>query len=906
MKRKRKIQWGTPVGVKQFHTSRFGTERSFPGELSLFLLCVLLWFGAAFGMLQGMFEWQIFTGGMLFRIFFVTVVTTALTEAAALLKTRVSWAATVGIPLVGMSGVLLYLLRTKQGERVLSGLQAVAWEYAEAWNAYFKTSLSLAEGDVFLREEALGFVLSVLCFLSVWYGRVRKKSGAVATVPFLVLVAGLLVGKVPSEVSLFVAAGALFLSGAAAFRSAPFLAAPDKHGRESGWLKQVLWVPVGVVLLVLCLVVKSAGSASAEKQVASGKERLLQKQNDLIKSVTEWEGWQEFRADKAIEKWVDEFLHKRDIDVENRPEANFARLDNDKPEYEEVAVLKVALEKDPIFGSYLVGFYADVYEDGVWDTDVEAFQKKCEKAGFEPETVSEGLLTLAPDRVAQYFEKESLEQLKSRNINGWMYHAKANRIKAYLPYFAKTTAEGVRTEGDSRYVKDKKVTKFPFVIWNYDVEDLIKVLFRGGETEKAWKKEPWELWYELYVRSQNLEYPEGMEQVKKVAEEIRAYERDFFSVEGKESVNFYRLNKAYQVADWMRRNTVYSLELPELPKGSDAVEFFLGTSRQGYCMHYASASALILRELDVPARYVSGYVVGNYKKNEVSGMYEATVLDSYAHAWVEIYLEGIGWIPVEVTNGYSVSPAGEVTYRPTENGSYQMVKENWPESSQGPGTFFWSTTRPFTTPVPTPTPAPTEEPEASGGEENPSGDGEGEESESISQTGGAEGPQHPGERPDVTKTPEDELKENEKKLDLNVNPVILLFALPVIGFLLGVAVPAARLYRKTASTWDERAIQKKIRRFGNRQRIKLLNRRLYRKLRGKGKVYKRFLRDEEYDEVLRGYSAVLRKEERERYMHLVKAAAFSYNEFSGEEVEFCKQVYHKVLYEKRKEEEDRE
>ena len=46
------------------------------------------------------------------------------------------------------------------------------------------------------------------------------------------------------------------------------------------------------------------------------------------------------------------------------------------------------------------------------------------------------------------------------------------------------------------------------------------------------------------------------------------------------------------------------------------------------------------------------------------------------------------------------------------------------------------------------------------------------------------------------------------------------------------------------------------------------------------------------------------REERERYMHLVKAAAFSFNEFTDEEVAFCKQVYHKVLYEKGNKEDD--
>ncbi len=905
MKGKRKIRWGMPVGVKQFHTTRFGTERSLPGEFSLFLLCTVFNFGAACGMLRSMFEWKLLTGEMLFRIVFVTLLVGGLTEVAALIRSRFALFVQLGIPVLGTAGVLFYLLRTEQGERMLSGFQAVAHAYIGEWNSYYKTSFSMPAGEVFLLEEAVGFAFAALCMWTVWYGRIRKKAYVTTIIPFLVLVAGFLVGKVPSGLSLFAAAATVFFAGAAAFAKPEFLATPDKNGRAAGGLKQVLWVPVAVGLLVLCLVVKTAGGDSAEERVYNGKKAVLDKQNELIKKVTEWSGWQEFDVGKTVEKLVDSFLKKRDIETENQPEANFARLDNEKPEYDEVTVLKVALEKYPKYGSYLVGFYADVYDDGVWDTDVKAFRKVCEKAGFSPEMVSDGLITLAADRVAQYYGGDSLETLSSRTNNGWLYYAKANRIKAYLPYFAKTSAEGIRTEGDSRYIKEKAVTKLPFVLWNYDVEELVKIMFRGGETDKSWEKEPWELWYESYVTEAYLDVPKGMEQVKKVAEEIRTYKRDYFSIEGKASVNFDRINKAHQVADWMRNNTSYSLELPELPKGSDPVEFFLGTSRQGYCMHYASASALILRELGVPARYVSGYVAGSYKKNDVSGMHEATVLDSNAHAWVEIYLEGIGWIPVEVTKGYSVSPAGEWTYKQTENGSYRVVKENWPKEDGSPQhTFSWSTMQPFMTPAPTATPAPTETPSVTDDETTPPEDTEG--GESISQTGGAEEPEHPGEQPEVSQTPGDDLKEDENKLDLRVNPVILLFALPIIGLILGIIVPVARVYRKTRSSLDEKAIRKKFGRFGNRQKIKLMNRRLYRKLRGKGKISRRFLRDAEYEEVLRGYSGVLRTEERERYMHLVKGATFSYNEFTDEEVDFCKQVYHKVLYEKPKAEDDRE
>lgn len=901
MKRKRKIRWGTPVGVKQFHTSHFGTERSFVGEFSLFLLCTLFLFGAAFGMLQNMFEWQILTEEMLFRIFFVTVLVSGLIEAAGLLKPWLRRLARGGVLVAGTAGSLFYLLKTKQGERILSGLQSVANEYLSRWNRYYGTSFRPESGDVLLREEALGFAAGLLCFLLVWYGRIRKRAGVAVPVPILTLAAGLLVGVTPVGPSMLVAAVAVFLTNAASFRRPEFLATPDRHGREAGKLTPFLWVPVALVVLVVCLVVTRAGASSAVDKVADGAQKLNQKNKEILEQITEWTGWQEVNVAKSVERAVRKFLERKEIETENAPEANYAKLDNETPEYEEVTVLKVALEKKPSSGAYFIGFYADTYEDGVWDTDVKAFEKVCEKAGYDPEVVANGLITLAADRVAQHYGKDSLSEFSFRGINGWMYYAKANRIKAYMPYFAEVTAEGVQAEGDSRYIKEKQITKVPFALWNYDVDELLGVLFRGTETDSAWEKEQWEQWYETYVTQAYLTVPEGMKQVRLVAEEVRTSERDFFIIEGRDSVNFDRINKAYQVADWMRRNTTYSLELPELPKGSDPVEFFLGTSRQGYCMHYAGASALILRELGVPARYASGYVAGSFIYNTESRMYEAVVPDSAAHAWVEIYLEGIGWVPVEVTKGYSVLPSGMQSYVQTETGAYKVVKENWPEEKDEHGnSFFWYHTLPFVTPAPTPTPDPSVAPsETQGGRPSSSEEG----GSSVSQVGGADAP-----KPTQGATPavlEEEKKKDEAKVDLSVNPVILLFALPVVGIFLGVIVPLSDFCRKKKGEADERKLQKKMKRFGNRQKIKLLNQRLYRKLRGRGKFYQRFLRDEEYDEVLRKYSTVVSREERERYMHLVKAAAFSYNEFTDEEVMFCKQVYHKVLYERAKED-DRE
>ena len=71
--------------------------------------------------------------------------------------------------------------------------------------------------------------------------------------------------------------------------------------------------------------------------------------------------------------------------------------------------------------------------------------------------------------------------------------------------------------------------------------------------------------------------------------------------------------------------------------------WFLTESHRGYCMHFASAAVLLLRSMGVPARYVSGFVA------DVPASGRVNVPDSAAHAWVEVYIDGYGWEPVEVT-----------------------------------------------------------------------------------------------------------------------------------------------------------------------------------------------------------------------------------------------------------------
>lgn len=122
-----------------------------------------------------------------------------------------------------------------------------------------------------------------------------------------------------------------------------------------------------------------------------------------------------------------------------------------------------------------------------------------------------------------------------------------------------------------------------------------------------------------------------------------------------EEAGFRRGDLFESVADvlvFLRQNAVYNLDVGSQPKGEDFVEYFLLESHQGYCAHFASAAVLILRYLGVPARYATGYTASAdaFSRDE-DGNYTAVLTDLQAHAWAEVYLDGVGWIPVEMTPG---------------------------------------------------------------------------------------------------------------------------------------------------------------------------------------------------------------------------------------------------------------
>jgi hypothetical protein len=96
--------------------------------------------------------------------------------------------------------------------------------------------------------------------------------------------------------------------------------------------------------------------------------------------------------------------------------------------------------------------------------------------------------------------------------------------------------------------------------------------------------------------------------------------------------------QAQRIQAHLRVEFRYTLDTPRMTT-RDPLASFLFVRKAGYCEYFASAMAVMLRSLGVPARVATGFQSGYF--NDVSGMYVVRASD--AHAWVEAWLEGQGW-----------------------------------------------------------------------------------------------------------------------------------------------------------------------------------------------------------------------------------------------------------------------
>lgn len=121
-------------------------------------------------------------------------------------------------------------------------------------------------------------------------------------------------------------------------------------------------------------------------------------------------------------------------------------------------------------------------------------------------------------------------------------------------------------------------------------------------------------------------------------------------------------NIVSEVASYIRNAGEYDIETGAYLSDDYAV-CFLTQAHRGCCVHFATAAVAMYRALGIPARMTEGFLVYAERDRFVD------VKGAQAHAWAEVYRDGLGWLPVEVTGHGGLAPLPEETAEPDMNPS---------------------------------------------------------------------------------------------------------------------------------------------------------------------------------------------------------------------------------------------
>lgn len=150
------------------------------------------------------------------------------------------------------------------------------------------------------------------------------------------------------------------------------------------------------------------------------------------------------------------------------------------------------------------------------------------------------------------------------------------------------------------------------------------------------------------------ELPPEFDRYKQLPEELPQRVRDLAAEITMNSETVY--DKARALENYFERDGFeYSLtDIPVPEEDQDYVDQFLFETKRGYCDNFSTSMVVMLRSLDIPARWVKGFNEGqqvNGDNGDEIDIYQVT--NNNAHSWVEAYMPGVGWMLFEPTIGFN-------------------------------------------------------------------------------------------------------------------------------------------------------------------------------------------------------------------------------------------------------------
>ncbi len=308
-------------------------------------------------------------------------------------------------------------------------------------------------------------------------------------------------------------------------------------------------------------------------------------------------------------------------------EGKLLKVDDKKVKNRHYLTLKTSLQKtDEII--YLRGYSATDYKGTSWEQS-ESYEKytklfsELEENFYRLSGINGSLLSNCPDY--RTFDQGNFKISDLRREKDYAYQTYcASFDESYTEIY--DSAMSPKNKGKYEY-NTYLGTDAPFKIRS-------SRLYKDKTFKKLFSQ------YKTFVKKEYVKST-ATDSVKQLAEKLK-------------SGNKYK--SVDNVREYLKKNIKLTYVVDKSPADEDFVEHLLFTSKRGYSTHYATAAAVMLQAMGYPTRYVEGYAILPKQFNETKtdnkyGYITYDVTDANAHAWIEIFDDTYGWIPVDVTPG---------------------------------------------------------------------------------------------------------------------------------------------------------------------------------------------------------------------------------------------------------------
>ena len=312
--------------------------------------------------------------------------------------------------------------------------------------------------------------------------------------------------------------------------------------------------------------------------------------------------------------------------------------------------LNAKIKYKPSSTLYLRGYVAGKYEDNCWDPiDNDPSSTLKDAFGSDP---------------IQNFNYEMFRQagLNSYNVENTISIAVvgASRRFAYAPYMTDYLSDTTNEKNETVLPTEEGYVKLRSRKYVLNFEDItqfngLEMLLNLYSISYLSNTDIRSRMYNSFVRDNYMDvaHSVGLDQ---------AYDNISRRIDPNDKFDRKYVLSCYSaIKNYLDSNYKYDLNPGKTPDGQDFIDNFLrlNPKKCGYCSYFASAGTMLMRMFGFPARYVEGYIVrpDTFKigSDTKYASLEADITDEAAHAWCEVFIDGIGWLPLEFTPGYGDS-----------------------------------------------------------------------------------------------------------------------------------------------------------------------------------------------------------------------------------------------------------